>query len=170
MWRWFVTSVVSESARRSRCESARIARKLSIPSPVFADILIIEVELSPSLPLIVVSMLTCLHSSSETIKFSMLTFLLISETSTLLSKMTSFCELKSTLSMILRTVSHVVSKSLVRSTMPRIIEASEIFLKVLSIPIFSTTSEVSLRPAVSMNLNRTPSIFKVSSIVSRVVP
>ena len=90
--------------------------------------------------------------------------------SVLLSKIMSFWVSKSTLSRIERTVSHVVSKSRVRSTMPSTTDASEIFLKVLSMPICSTISEVSRRPAVSMNLNRTPSMFKVSSMVSRVVP
>ena len=37
-WRWFVTRVVSLSARRSCCEEARIVRKSSIPVPFFAEI------------------------------------------------------------------------------------------------------------------------------------
>ena len=37
-WRWFVTSVVSLSARRSRCDEASVPLKTSIPAPVFAEI------------------------------------------------------------------------------------------------------------------------------------
>ena len=37
-WRWFVTRVVSLSARRSRCEAAKTERNTSIPAPVFAEI------------------------------------------------------------------------------------------------------------------------------------
>lgn len=138
---------------------ARWARSSWIPAPVLAEIGIIATF-----------SLTPLFSSSETMKFDVLTLLLTPEMSVLLSRMTSFWVLKSTLEMISRTVSQVVSKSRVRSIIPSTIEASEIFLNVLSIPIFSTTSEVSRRPAVSMNLNRIPSMFRVSSMVSRVVP
>ena len=67
----------------------------------------------------------------------MITFLLTSEMSVLLSKNTSFCVVKSTASTIDRMVSHVLSKSLVRSIIPSTIEASEIFFKVLCIQIFS---------------------------------
>ena len=57
-----------------------------------------------------------------------------------------------------------------KSVIPSTTAASPSFLKVRSMPIFSIVSSVSLIPAVSMNLNRIPSIFNVSSIVSRVVP
>ena len=54
--------------------------------------------------------------------------------------------------------------------MDEICRSADIFLNVRSMPIFSTISSVSRRPAVSMKRKRTPSIFRVSSTVSRVVP
>ena len=159
-------------------------RKSGIPVPVFADIATIGRVLSAALltfseifPFprllsagLMIFALIPLLSSKVTIKFKILTFLLTSQMSVLFSKKISFWVSKSTLPMISRTVSQVLSKSRVRSTIPSTTEASEIFLNVLSIPIFSTTSSVSRSPAVSMNRNMTPSMLSVSSIVSRVVP
>ena len=89
-WRWFVTNVVSLSARRSRCDEARIERKLSIPEPVFAEIPMIGVKSDASAAFSTNEALISLLLSEETIKFTMLTFLLTSQMSVLLSKKTSF--------------------------------------------------------------------------------
>ena len=90
--------------------------------------------------------------------------------STLLNINISFCFNKLTLEIINLADLKYVSELWFRSRIPNMMSASEIFLKARSIPIFSMVSSVSLMPAVSMNRNVLPLIFKVSSMVSRVVP
>ena len=59
---------------------------------------------------------------------------------------------------------------LLRSIIYRTIDASLVFFKAFSIPIFSILSYVYLNPAVSINLTVFPPNVMVSSIISLVVP
>ena len=91
------------------------------------------------------------------------------------------CAVRSALSVLLFTtmsffpsaMCSIFSTSLssgMESSIHSMIGASCIVLNVLSIPILSIVSSVSLMPAVSMSRNVIPSMFVVSSITSRVVP
>ena len=66
-WRWFVTSVVSLSPRRSRWEVARMERKSGIPEPVFAEIGMIGTSVASFSVVLISKVLMPLLSSSETI-------------------------------------------------------------------------------------------------------
>ena len=89
-WRWFVTNVVSLSAKRSRWDEAKIVRNLSVPAPVFAEIGTIGTSQSVLTAFSANDDVIDLLLREETIKFSTETFLLTSQMSVLLSKMTSF--------------------------------------------------------------------------------
>ena len=136
--------------------STNIFTRFSIPSPVFADIGRIE--------------LFILLSIRETIELLIVTFLLSVILSILFNRITNFCRSGEKCDMILFRPVTISSSEEDESSIPSTISASESLPSVLSIPIFSISSEDSLMPAVSMNRKGSPPRVTTSSMVSRVVP
>ena len=96
--------------------------------------------------------------------------MLLPKTSTLFSRTINFCDFTSRFETMSEIEYSFSSSEAVTSSRARTIEASFIFLYEREMPIFSTSSEVSRRPAVSIKRNNVPSMVIVSSMVSRVVP
>ena len=181
----FVTSVSSPSPVILRPSSESVFLSSSSPHPVFA-------EIGRTL------FVKPLSTRRETIPFPAQTFLLhgdapeassvtesnlftnstnffspLSFTSYLTFEDLSSASISSVILSILEIYSassRTASSPRDKSVIPNTISASFIFLNVLSIPIFSTTSSVSRMPAVSMKRKSTPPMLSVSSTVSRVVP